>query len=186
MTEAVGGELSLDRRGVRRRSGPSETSFPPGRAELSHQPPALQPSTSSAPVVPKLFATSLAGSAACPHPRSQTRDPAGPGIRLGMALSWAHRRAGVAADLTGQFLGSKSGSGGVSKYTGGGYFFLLPVLCLITQDELKNQTSKLIHVQLPLTPAVNAVSILLDSHRYVTGRTCTVLALKKSWYRLER
>ena len=72
------------------------------------------------------------------------------------------------------------------KYIGGGCFFLLPVFCLITQDELKSQTSKLIPVsKLPFTLAVNTISILRYSHRYITRQTYTVLALKKLRYRLE-
>lgn len=62
------------------------------------------------------------------------------------------------------------------KYIGGGRFFLLPVFCLVTPDELKSQTSKLIpDSKLPFTLAVNTISILRYSHRYTTRQTYTVL-----------
>ena len=102
MTEAVGREPRLDRRGIRRRSGPFESSLPPGRTDLSpNQAPKtmLQSDTASPPFVPKPFATSLVGSAPCPPGHitlaRSPETPKGstcPGVPAGVALSWAYEQ----------------------------------------------------------------------------------------------
>lgn len=204
MTEAAGREPRLDRRGIQRRSSLSESLLPPGRTDLSQtQAPKTRPQskTTSPPSGPELFATSLAGSAPCPPPGHITLacspEPpkgstcpgvrAGGGVELGSRAVQARPLISLAISLTAitasvAFLTSNPSF----NYIGAGCFFLLPVFCLITGDEPKSQTSKLIPVaKLPFTLAVNTISVLRYSHRYITGQTYTVLALKKLWYRLE-
>lgn len=155
MTAAARRELSLDRRGTRRRRrGPSESLLPPGRTDLSQtglQRPCCRPAQALPALCPHCLPPPRLDlhRAHTPVHRPETlRRSACPGVHAGMALSWAPRSAGMAGGLTGPFLGSGSGLGGISKHIGAGCFFLLPVLCLITQDELKSQTSKLIRVQI--------------------------------------
>lgn len=61
-------------------------------------------------------------------------------------------------------------------------FFFRPAFCLVTHGELKSQISKLTPVsKLPFTLAVNTISTLRYSHRYMTRQTYTVPALQKFW-----
>lgn len=104
MTEAVGREPRLDRRGIKRRSGPSESLLPPGRTALSpNQAPNTMPqsNTTSPPSVPKLFATSPVGSAPCPpshitlaHSPETPKGSTCPGVHVGGPLSWAGEQCG--------------------------------------------------------------------------------------------